>query len=148
MEKKVIYWIIGIVIVAAVLFNMNTLTSNVAKSGKAATKEPFLSVLTPTVQAGSNLVVKVREIKSLSSSRLQIFYPDKTYSGIGFPIPRGDCNSVSAGYYDCESSFNIPRSLLPDGRYYLQVKSDASGEVTGNKAFFTIEDSQYKETGR
>ena len=148
MEKKVVFWIIGIVVVAAVLFNMDSLTSNVAKSGKAVTKEPYLSVLTPTVQAGSDIVVKIRNIKSLSSSRLQIFSSDESYSGTSFPIPGGDCKSVSAGYYDCESSFNIPGSLLPNGRYYIQVKNDASGSVVGNQALFNIENSEYQETGR
>ena len=143
-----IFWIIGIIVVAAVLFNLENFTANVAKSGSPITKEPVLKVLNPNVAAGSNLVVKVNNMRSLTSSRLNIFNEDNRYSGISFPIGRGDCNFASAGYYDCETTFNIPHSILPDGRYYVQVKSDSSGGVIGNKAFFTISDSQYKETRR
>lgn len=148
MEKSMIFWIIGIIIVAAVLFNLGDFTANVAKSGNPITKEPVLKVLNPNVAVGSDLVIKVNNIRSLTSSRLNIFSPNDRYMGVSFPIGRGDCSFASAGYYDCETTFNIPHSLLPDGRYYVRVKSDSSGGVIGNKAFFTISDSQYKETGR
>lgn len=148
MEKNVIFWIIGIIVVAAVFFNLGDFTANVAKSGVPITREPFLRVLTSTVSAGSNLLVNVDNIGSLSSSRLQIFYQDGTYSGVSFPIPRGDCNFASAGRYNCQTSYKVPHSILPNGQYYVQVKSDSSGDVVGNKGFFTIKNSQYQETGR
>ena len=139
---------IGIIVVAAIFFNVGDLTANIAKSGTAVTKEPFLKVLNPNVNAGSSLLIKADNMKSLTSSRIQIFYPNGRYSGVSFPIGRGDCEFASAGYYNCETSYNIPRSLLPDGRYYLQIKSDQSGDVIGNKASFTISNSQYQESGR
>lgn len=148
MEKNMILWGIGIVVIAAFLFNIDGLTANVAKSGTSTVKEPILKVLNPNVEAGSNLIIKVNNIRSLTSSRLNIFSTDETYSGVSFPIGRGDCKFASAGYYDCETTFNIPHSILSNGRYYVQVKSDQSGDVIGNKAFFTISNSQYEETGR
>ena len=143
-----IFWMIGIVLVAAVLFNVENLTANVAKSGTPVAKEPTLRILNPDASAGANIIVKVNNIKSLTSSRIQIFDPDGEYSGVSFPVGRGDCTFASAGYYDCDATFNIPHSILPNGRYYLQVKSDSSAKLVGNKAFFTISDSQYKTTGR
>ncbi len=143
-----IVWMIGIVLVTAIVFNAGNLNANVAKSGIAITKEPVLRVLNPDASAGSNLIVKVNNIKSLTSSRIQIFDSSGRYSGVSFPIGRGDCTFASAGYYDCQTTFNIPHSILPNGKYYLQVKSDASSKFIGNKAFFTIENSQYQETGR
>ena len=143
-----IFWMIGIIVVAAVLFNLEDFTANVAKSGTPAGKEPVLRVLNPNIAAGANLIIKVSNIKALTSSRLNIFEEDNRYSGVSFPIGRGDCEFASAGYYNCETSFNVPHSMLPDGRYYIQVKSDQSGSVIGNKAFFTIENSQYQKTGR
>ncbi|MBI2507614.1 hypothetical protein HYV89_01540 [Candidatus Woesearchaeota archaeon] len=148
MEKNFVFWGIGIVLALALVFNLSSPTANVAKSGAPLTKEPVLKVLNPNIAAGSNLKIKVDNIRSLTSSRLNIFYTDETYSGVSFPIGRGDCKFASGGYYNCETAYNIPHSLLPDGRYYLQVKSDSLGEVTGNKAFFTISNSQYQETGR
>lgn len=148
MERNTIFWGIGIVLALAVIFSITNPTANVTKSGTQNVKEPVLKILNPNINVGSNLIIKVENIKSLTSSRLNIFYPNERYSGVSFPIGRGDCEFASAGYYNCETTFNIPISILPNGRYYLQVKSDQSGEVIGNKAFFTIENSQYQETGR
>lgn len=148
MEKNVVFWIIGIVVATAVLFNVENLTANAAKSGTPILKDPIVRVLNQNVVAGTNVVVKVNNMKSLTSSRLNIFGQNGRYSGVSFPIGRGDCKFASAGYYDCETTYNIPHSILPNGRYYLQVKSDSAGEVVGNKAFFIISGSQYQETGR
>lgn len=143
-----VFWMIGIVLVTAVLFNVENLTANVAKSGTLVAKEPVLRILNPNVAAGTNLMIKVSNIKSLTSSRLNLFNEVGRYSGISFPIGRGDCEFASAGYYNCETNYNVPHSILPNGRYYTQVKTDSSGNVVGNKAYFIISGSQYKETGR
>ena len=143
-----IFWMIGIVIVGAVLFNLEDLTANVTKSGVPTVKEPVLRVLNPNVEAGNDLIIKISNMRSLTSSRLYMYDDNGRYSGVSFPVGRGDCEFASAGYYDCETSYNIPHSILPNGRYYIQVKSDSSGDVIGNKAFFTISNSQYKESGR
>lgn len=148
MEKSMIFWMIGIIVVAAVVFNLGDFTANVAKSGTSIVKEPVVRVLNPNVIAGTNLMIKVNNMKSLTSSRLNIFESNEGYSGVSFPIGKGDCKFASAGYYDCETTFNVPHSILPNGRYYVQVKSDSAGDVIGNKAFFTISGSQYKESGR
>ncbi len=143
-----VFWMIGIIVVGAVLFNLEDLTANVAKSGTPTAKEPVLRVFNPNVIAGNDLIIKASNMRSLTSSRINIFENNGRYSGVSFPIGRGDCKFASAGYYDCETNFNVPHSILPDGRYYAQVKSDSSGGVMGNKAFFTISNSQYQETGR
>ena len=143
-----VFWMIGIVLVTAVLFNVENLTANVTKSGTLVAKEPVLRILNSNVVAGTNLMIKVSNIKSLTSSRLNIFDEGGRYSGISFPIGRGDCQFASAGYYNCETTYNVPHSILPNGRYYTQVKSDSFGNVVGNKAYFIISGSQYQETGR
>jgi len=140
----------GILVVAAVVFSFQSLTANVAKSGTPAVKSPILKVLNANaaVSAGKDLLIKADNIKSLSSSKLYIYSEDESYSGVSFEFGTGDCESATAGYYGCEAGFNFPISQLPDGRYFVQVKDDASGGLIGNKVFFTVSDSKYQETGR
>ncbi|MBI2105819.1 hypothetical protein HYT56_03205 [Candidatus Woesearchaeota archaeon] len=150
MEKKTIFWILGVVVVAVVIFNLSNFTANVAKSGTPAVKVPVLKVLNSdaAVSAGSDLVVSADNIKSSSSSKLYVYSEYESYTGISFEFGIGDCKFATAGYYGCEAGFNIPISELPNGKYFIQVKDDASGELIGNKAFFTVSDSKYQETGR
>jgi hypothetical protein len=147
MEKNTVFWAIGIIVLAGVLFNLGDFTANVAKSGTPIVKEPFLRVLTPLVQAGGNLLITADNIKS--NHVLKVHSPDGSYMGVDFAaFDRGSCEFSSAGHYTCEHSLNIPNSLLPNGRYYLQTKSDGSGESVGNQAFFAVEGSSYQTTGR
>lgn len=144
-KNKILIWAVVIILAVFVLFNLD-FTGNLARSGISSEKTPLLKVLTPTVQAGSSLLIKADNLRS--NQRIQIHYPDGTYSGISFPVGKGDCEFASAGYYNCKTSYDIPHSILPDGNYYVQVKSDSQGRVIGNKDAFKIINSKYQKTGR
>ena len=59
MEKNIIFWIIGIVVLVAVLANLGGLTGNVAKSVE---QQPLLTIKNPNVKQGYLLEVNVRNI--------------------------------------------------------------------------------------
>ena len=130
MEKNIVLWIVGIVIVAAVLFNLNDITGNVTKE-----VEPLLTVRNPSVQPGYLLQVNARNIGSNQEMKLFTYLGE--YTGKRFFSRDTKCQLQKNGMRECEVEYRIPPSIEP-GRYYVQAKSKRTGELTGNKALFTI----------
>ena len=133
MEKNIVFWIIGIVVLAAVLFNLGGLTStgNVTKEAGS----PLLTVKDPNVKQGYLLEVNVRNIGT--TQEMKIFTEGGEYTGKRFFTRATRCKKQEKGMNECDAEFRIPTSLN-QGRYYVQAKNMRTGGLIGNKALFTV----------
>ena len=131
MEKNLIFWIVGIVVLAAVLFNLGGFTGNVTKE----VEQPLLTIKNPGVRQGYNLEVNIRNIGT--TQEMKIFTEAGDYTGKRFFTRATRCERQSNGMNECNAQFRIPPSLTP-GRYYVQAKYMRTGELIGNKALFTV----------
>mgnify|MGYP001571334305 CR=1 FL=1 len=146
MEKNIVLGIIGIVVVAAVLFNLNSFTGNVAKSVGTL----LLTIKNPNVMQGYNLEINAKNVGT--TQEFKIFKESGgVYTGKRFFVRATRCKQQNNGMYECDASFRIPPTLNL-GRYYVQAKDMRTGGLIGNKALFSGSissyDSNYQKTGR
>jgi hypothetical protein len=130
MEKNIIYWVMGIVILAAVFFNLGDFTGNVAKD-----VEPTLIVTNTNVRAGYDLQITAKNIAT--SQELKVFQESGKYTGKRFFTRASRCDRMGSGIYTCSLEYTTPTSMAP-GRYYVQAKDKRTGEMEGNQALFNI----------
>ena len=135
MEKNKIFWVIGIIVLAAVLFNLGGLasTGNVAKNTKM---DPVVTITNSPVRQGVQMQVSVRDAET-TSHEFKVFTRDGEYTGKRFFARASRCgNRKASGTYDCDLEYTISTAMSP-GTYYVQAK-DRKGNMVGNKALFTI----------
>ncbi len=132
MEKNLIFWIIGIVVLAAVLFNLDGFTGNVTKD----VEQPLLTVRSANVQRGYALQVNARNVGG-SNQEFKIFTESGQYTGKRFFSRVTACEVQKNKMRECEVEYKISPSMA-SGRYYVQAKDKRTGELFGNKALFTV----------
>ena len=133
MEKNIVFWAIGIIVLAVILFILGGLTStgNVTKD----VEQPLLTIKNPNVQQGYLLEVDIRNIGT--TQEMKIFTEAGDYTGKRFFTRATRCKRQNNGMNECDAQFRVPPSLTP-GRYYVQAKNMRTGELTGNKALFNV----------
>lgn len=131
MEKNIVFWVIGIVVLVAVLSTMGGFTGNVAKD----VEQPLLTIKNPNVKQGYLLELNIRNIGT--TQELKIFKESGGYTGNRFFVRATKCVKQKNGMSECDAQFRIPPSLGM-GRYYAQAKNMRTGELAGNKALFTV----------
>lgn len=132
MEKNIVFWIIGIVLLVAVLSGLGGFTGNVAKNIE---QQPLLSLKNPNVKQGHLLEVSIRNIGT--TQELKIFKESGVYTGNRFFTRATRCVKQKEGMNECSAQFRIPPSMSM-GRYYIQAKNMRNGELMGNKVLFTV----------
>ncbi len=132
MEKNIIFWIVGIVVLVAVLSSLGGFTGNVAKKVE---QQPLLTVKNPNVRMGSVLEVNVRNTGT--TQEMKIFKESGEYTGKRFFTRASRCVKQNSGMNECDAQFRIPSSMSA-GRYYVQAKNMRTGELVGNKALLTV----------
>lgn len=136
MEKKVLFWAIGLVLALSLLFSLGGFTGYVTK-----TLTPVVTISNPIVKAGETLNVEVTNAQT--SQEYRIYKEDGTYTGQRFFTQTSRCQRIKSSYYTCQLQYTTSPSLLPDGEYYIQAKNKRTGEPLGNKDYFTITGSAY-----
>jgi len=132
MEKNVLFWAIGIIVVAAFLFNVGEFTGSVAK----AKIDPVVTITNSPVMQGFSVLVSVRDGET-TSQEFKIYESSGKYTGKRFFARASKCSSrKAAGTYDCDLEYKIPAAMNA-GSYYVQAKN-RRGEMVGNKALFTV----------
>tara|TARA_Y100000034_G_C6635989_1_gene277851 strand:- start:62 stop:454 length:393 start_codon:yes stop_codon:yes gene_type:complete len=129
MEKNVIFWAIGIILVASVIFSTNDLTGNVT-----ITKDPLITISNPLIKGGSLLNIEARNIET--SQELKIYTKDGKYTSKRFYTRASRCERMGKDYL-CNLQYRIPPSMTK-GDYYVQAKNKRDGIMVGNKAQFTV----------
>lgn len=131
MERNIVLWIIGIVVLVVVLSNLGGLTGNVAKE----VEQPLLTIRNVNVQQGYNLQINARNVGS--GQEFRVLTESGEYAGKRFFSRDTRCNVQENGMRECEVEYRVPPSM-ESGRYYVQAKSKRTGELVGNKALFTV----------
>lgn len=131
MERNVVLWVIGVVVLLAVFFNLGGFTGNVAKD----VEQPLLTIRNSNVQQGYVLQINARNVGSGQEFRL--FTESGNYAGNRFFSRDTSCELQKSGMRECEVEYRVSPSMEP-GRYYVQAKSKRTGELVGNKALFTV----------
>jgi hypothetical protein len=139
-NKTVVLAAVAILAIAFIAVNFENITGNYLD------RSPVLTILTPEVKAGTYLVFNAKN--TALTQEYRIHYPNERFTGVRFESTRGDCKRATAGNYDCVVRYRLPISALSNGDYYIQAKSDRSGNLIGNKINFILTDSKYLESGR
>ncbi|MAG45647.1 MAG: hypothetical protein CMH63_02655 [Nanoarchaeota archaeon] len=139
-NKTVVLTAVTILAIAFIAVNFENITGNYLD------RDPKLTMLTPEIKAGTYLVFNAKN--TALTQEYRIHYPNERFTGVRFGSTRGDCERTIAGNYDCTIRYRVPTSALANGGYYIQAKSDRSGNLIGNKAHFMLTDSKYLESGR
>ncbi|MBS3151760.1 hypothetical protein J4443_05255 [Candidatus Woesearchaeota archaeon] len=135
MEKNIVLWIIGIIVLAVVLSNFGGFTGNIAREATKEVDQPLLTIRNANVQQGYMLQMNARNVGGLQEFKL--FTESGKYTGKRFFSRDTNCEMQKNGMRECEVEYRIPPSM-ESGRYYVQAKSKRTGELAGNKALFTV----------
>jgi len=131
MERNVILWVIGVVVLLAVFFNLGGFTGNVAKD----VEQPLLTIRNSNVQQGYTLQINARNVGS--GQEFKVFTESGDYAGKRFFSRDTNCEVQKNGMRECEVGYKISPSMAP-GRYYVQAKNKRTGGLVGNKALFNV----------
>ncbi|MBI2507613.1 hypothetical protein HYV89_01535 [Candidatus Woesearchaeota archaeon] len=135
MEKNIVFWVIGIIVLAAVLFNLGGLSST-GNVTKGVSPEPVVTVINSPVRQGVQMQVSVRDAET-TSQEFKIYTRDGGYTGKRFFARSSRCGSRKvSGTYDCDLEYAVSTSMS-SGTYYAQAKN-RRGSMVGNKAMFTV----------
>ena len=132
MEKNIIFWIVGIVVLVAVLSNLGGFTGNATNNVE---QQALLTIKNPNVGTGSTLEVNIRNTRT--TQEIKIFKESGVYTGKRFFTRASRCVKQKDEMNECDAQFRIPSSMSA-GRYYVQAKNMRTGELMGNKALFTV----------
>jgi hypothetical protein len=132
MEKNLVYWIMGVVVVAAVFFNLGEPTGNVVK----VKPTPLVTVENSPVTRGFQAQVHIRDAEDVSQ-QFKVYDSSGEYTGNRFFARASRCGERKkrTGTYDCDLLYKT--TPLSPGVYHLKARA-RNGEIIDTNGKFKI----------